>query len=87
MNESFIITYHCSWFMFWQSVVTMDGDRCSCSIVNPTDNSAPPKTFTFDGVYGENSTTEQIYNESAYPLIEVICFSDRKELIYNPLTE
>lgn len=49
----------------------MDSDRCSCSIMNPTDSSAPPKAFTFDGVYSINSTTEQIYNESAYPLIEV----------------
>uniref|UniRef100_A0A0K8STU4 Kinesin-like protein n=1 Tax=Lygus hesperus TaxID=30085 RepID=A0A0K8STU4_LYGHE len=53
-----------------RNVVTMDSDRCSCSIANPTDNTAPPKSFTFDGVYGDNSTTEQIYNESAYPLIE-----------------
>ncbi|XP_073974732.1 osmotic avoidance abnormal protein 3-like isoform X4 [Rhodnius prolixus] len=53
-----------------KSVVVMDSDRCSCSIMNPTDSSAPPKAFTFDGVYSINSTTEQIYNESAYPLIE-----------------
>ena len=39
--------------------------------MNPNDVSAPPKTFTFDSVYGENSTTEQLYNEIAYPLIEV----------------
>jgi len=49
----------------------MDNSLCSCSILNPTDCSAPPKTFTFDGVYHVNSTTEQIYNEIAYPLVEV----------------
>lgn len=49
----------------------MDNSLCSCSILNPTDSSAPPKTFTFDGVYHINSTTEQIYNEIAYPLVEV----------------
>ncbi|XP_014243917.1 osmotic avoidance abnormal protein 3 isoform X2 [Cimex lectularius] len=53
-----------------KSVVVMDSERCSCSIMNPTDSSAPSKTFTFDGVYSVGSTTEQIYNESAYPLIE-----------------
>lgn len=34
-------------------------------------NSAPPKTFTFDGAYFMDSTTEQIYNEIVYPLVEV----------------
>ena len=50
----------------------MDAELCSCSIVNPTDGSVPPKTFTFDGVYNINSTTEEIYNEIASPLVEVI---------------
>jgi kinesin family protein 3/17 len=49
----------------------MDNSHCTCSIVNPNDSSAPPKNFTFDGVYHVNSTTEQIYNEIAYPLVEV----------------
>ncbi|BET02316.1 KISc [Nesidiocoris tenuis] len=53
-----------------KGVVVMDSDRCSCCLLNPSDSTAPPKSFTFDGVYGEGSTTEQIYNESAYPLIE-----------------
>ncbi|KAJ9583289.1 hypothetical protein L9F63_022372, partial [Diploptera punctata] len=51
-------------------VVFMDNSHCTCSIVNPNDSSAPPKCFTFDGVYHINSTTEQIYNEIAYPLVE-----------------
>ncbi|XP_063229667.1 osmotic avoidance abnormal protein 3 [Bacillus rossius redtenbacheri] len=53
-----------------KNVVFMDHDMCTCSIVNPSDGSTPPKTFTFDGVYDTDSTTEQIYNEIAYPLIE-----------------
>ncbi|XP_052124262.1 osmotic avoidance abnormal protein 3-like isoform X2 [Frankliniella occidentalis] len=48
----------------------MDIPRCSCSIQNPGDPSAPPKTFTFDGVYPTGSNTEQLYNEIAYPLVE-----------------
>lgn len=51
----------------------MDSERCSCSIINPDDSSAPPKTFTFDSVYNIMATTEQIYNEIVYPLVEV-CF-------------
>lgn len=56
----------------FQNVVLMDTDRCTCSLINPNDNFAPPKTFTFDGVYYVNSTTENIYNEITYPLVEVI---------------
>ncbi|CAG7819061.1 unnamed protein product, partial [Allacma fusca] len=53
------------------SVVFMDGSICQCSIVNPGDASAPPKTFSFDGVYYTESTTEALYSDIAYPLVEV----------------
>ena len=49
----------------------MDSKIMQCSIVNVNDQSAPPKNFTFDGAYGPESTTENIYNEIAYPLVEV----------------
>ena len=52
----------------------MDPKISQCSIVNVNDSAALPKTFTFDGVYYTDSTTEQIYNEIAYPLVEV-CIS------------
>lgn len=48
----------------------MDSGRY-VSIVNPHDSSAPPKTFCFDGVYYMDSTTDQIYSDIAYPLVEV----------------
>ncbi|KAI5730552.1 hypothetical protein M8J76_014965 [Diaphorina citri] len=53
-----------------KGIVFMDSEKCTCSIVNASDPSALPKGFTFDGVYDAKSTTEQIYNEIAYPLIE-----------------
>lgn len=47
-------------------------DRGVCSIHKPdTVGKQPPKQFTFDGAYYTNSTTEQIYNDIAYPLVEV----------------
>lgn len=49
----------------------MEGDRAQCVITNPNDPKAPPKNFTFDGAYFVESTTESIYNEIAYPLVEV----------------
>lgn len=42
-----------------------------CNIVNPNDKNAPAKTFTFDGAYYTDSTTEQMYNEIVFPLVEV----------------
>lgn len=50
----------------------MEGAIGQCHIVNPNDKSAPPKSFAFDGAYFTDSTTEQIYNEIVFPLVEVI---------------
>ncbi|KAI6175419.1 Kinesin domain containing protein [Aphelenchoides bicaudatus] len=33
---------------------------------------SPPKPFTFDGVYGFDSTSEQIYNDIVYPLVDSV---------------
>ena len=49
----------------------MDSKISQCSIVNPKDQNAPPKLMTFDGAYHTDSTTEAIYNEIAFPLVEV----------------
>lgn len=37
----------------------------------PNEGPAFPKQFTFDYTYDENSTTEVIYNDICYPLVEV----------------
>ena len=55
-----------------KTVIGMDTPKGQCSLINPNDSKAPPKTFTFDGAYFVDSTTEQIYSEIAYPLVEVI---------------
>ncbi|KAK7480414.1 hypothetical protein BaRGS_00028333 [Batillaria attramentaria] len=51
-------------------VIKMDGAKGMCTIVNPNDTKAPPKMFTFDGAFFTDSTTEAIYNDIAYPLVE-----------------
>jgi hypothetical protein len=51
-------------------VVSIDGNKAQCTILNPCDRSAPPKTFTFDGAYGPDSTNEQIYADVAFPLVD-----------------
>ena len=54
-----------------KEVVSMCSGRGQCSIQNPNDSKSPPKTFTFDGAYFVDSTTEQIYADIGYPLVEV----------------
>lgn len=54
-----------------QPVVTVDSARGQCFIQNPGAANEPPKQFTFDGAYYMDHFTEQIYNEIAYPLVEV----------------
>jgi hypothetical protein len=39
---------------------------------NITQNNEPPKQFTFDAVYPENSVTEAIYTDSVFPLVESV---------------
>ncbi|KAK8748586.1 hypothetical protein OTU49_015872, partial [Cherax quadricarinatus] len=53
-----------------ECVVVMDG--LTCGLVNPDDKDAGPKNFTFDGAYFIDSTTEGIYNDVAFPLVESV---------------
>ncbi|CAM9310383.1 unnamed protein product [Lampetra planeri] len=50
--------------------LSMDLQRCQCFIEKPSAADEPPKQFTFDGTYFIDQTTEQMYNEIAYPLVE-----------------
>lgn len=45
------------------------------SIQNPNDLTAPSKEFTFDSAYDLKTSTESIYNDICYPLVEVSLFS------------
>ncbi|KAM4612758.1 kinesin-like protein KIF17 [Polymixia lowei] len=51
-------------------VVSMEIHHCQCFIRKPGVTDEPPKQFTFDGTYFTEQTTEQMYNEIAYPLVE-----------------
>ncbi|KAM8916885.1 kinesin-like protein KIF17 isoform 2-T4 [Spinachia spinachia] len=52
-------------------VLSVDLHRCQCFIEKPGAADEPPKRFTFDGTYFLDQTTEQMYNEAAYSLVEV----------------
>ncbi|KAF5395048.1 Osmotic avoidance abnormal protein 3 [Paragonimus heterotremus] len=51
-------------------VIEIYNDTGQCSITTPGDKKSPPKNFFFDGAYDTGSTTEQIYNDICYPLVE-----------------
>lgn len=55
-------------------VVSVNCSHCQCFIEKPGAAEEPPKQFTFDGTYFIDQTTEQMYNEIAYPLVEVTSF-------------
>ncbi|KAJ8391173.1 hypothetical protein AAFF_G00096020 [Aldrovandia affinis] len=53
-----------------KTVVSIEPSRCQCFIKKPGATEEPPKQFTFDGAYFIHQSTEQMYNEIAYPLVE-----------------
>ncbi|KNC28304.1 hypothetical protein FF38_13998 [Lucilia cuprina] len=54
--------------LFLSNIVSVD--KCSVSVTNPSDCTAPAKNFTFDSVYGELERTELLYNEACYSLVD-----------------
>ncbi|XP_078695926.1 osmotic avoidance abnormal protein 3-like isoform X3 [Branchiostoma floridae x Branchiostoma belcheri] len=52
-------------------VISMEGG-IQCGIIKPDRQDEPPKLFTFDGSYDMVSTTEKIYDDVAYPLVESV---------------
>ncbi|XP_001629592.2 kinesin-like protein KIF17 isoform X2 [Nematostella vectensis] len=53
-----------------ETVLEMDSDTGQCRLHKPGDKTQPPKAFTFDGAYFIDSTTENIYNDICFPLVE-----------------
>jgi hypothetical protein len=48
---------------------------------NVAQSNEPPKQFTFDAVYPEDSITENIYTDSVFPLVESVSFIKIKLII------
>lgn len=57
-----------------KNVVQINPSALQCSLLavpsSHNENNDTTKTFTFDGVYDQTSTTEQIYTDFGYPLVE-----------------
>ena len=54
-------------------VIKMDSSIGQCQLFKPGENEQPAKTFTFDGAYYTDSTTQTIYNDICFPLVEGVC--------------
>lgn len=56
-----------------ECIVIVDTKKSELIIKNPkNDSSEPPKTFTYDYAYGPKSSQEQIYCDTAYPIVESV---------------
>ena len=55
-----------------QNAVDINPTTLQCTLQSPVDSTFKP--FTFDGVYDQNSTTEQIYTDFGFSLVEVVLF-------------
>ncbi|XP_076318398.1 osmotic avoidance abnormal protein 3-like isoform X1 [Tachypleus tridentatus] len=53
-------------------ILKMDSSCGQCSIINPADESGLPKVFTFDGAYFMESTTEQLYSDIVFPIVDSV---------------
>ena len=56
-----------------ECIVRVDPKKSELVIKNPkTDANEPPKTFTYDFAYGPESFQEQVYCDTAYPIVESV---------------
>lgn len=59
--------------MEFSFVSQVDSVRCAIIVKNPNgSNDEPPKTFTFDTVFGTDCKQVDIYNEVARPIVECV---------------
>lgn len=57
----------------FSNVVSMDSSSATLSICDPQGSlSDPPKTFTFDSVFGQEASQTQVYNTTARPIVESV---------------
>lgn len=56
-----------------ECIVKVDWKKAELVVFNPkSDSNEPPKTFTYDFAYGNESTQEHIYCDTAYPIVESV---------------
>ncbi|CAF1331130.1 unnamed protein product [Adineta ricciae] len=55
-----------------RTVITMNTQLNQVLLETIDERNEPPKQFTFDAVYPENSNTETLYTDSVFPLVESV---------------
>ena len=55
-----------------QNIVQIDTKKSQVGLITVEEPKDPPKQFTFDGAYGIDSTTETIYNDVGFALVESV---------------
>ncbi|CAF1072642.1 unnamed protein product [Adineta ricciae] len=55
-----------------QTIISMNTKINQVLLENIEQSNEPPKQFTFDAVYAEDSITENLYAESVFPLVESV---------------
>eukprot|EP01116_Phalansterium_solitarium_P004864 TRINITY_DN1604_c0_g4_i2.p1 TRINITY_DN1604_c0_g4~~TRINITY_DN1604_c0_g4_i2.p1 ORF type:complete len:861 (-),score=300.97 TRINITY_DN1604_c0_g4_i2:520-3102(-) len=53
-------------------IVQMDRKMAQVILTNPSEPQAPPKTFTFDAAFPQEVTQREVYQETAYPIVECV---------------
>lgn len=57
----------------YREIISVDGVSNTISVFNPKSTTEDlPKTFTFDIVFGTDSTQVDVYNETARPIVEKV---------------
>lgn len=57
----------------YREITSVDRVNNTVSVINPKSGSEElPKTFTFDSVFGTESTQLDVYNETARPIVEKV---------------
>ncbi|MFH4975436.1 hypothetical protein AB6A40_002145 [Gnathostoma spinigerum] len=54
----------------YKSIVNVDPTYQSVSVINPQSPKDPPREFTFDAVFGENTDQLSVYNVAARPIVD-----------------
>lgn len=55
-------------------IVNVDSQRNQVNLACPEEPNSTPKQFTFDGAYGIDSNTEQLYNDLGFALVESVIY-------------
>lgn len=69
MNDNHFLLFYFK-FQGYSSCLACDTENCSITIANLEQEGSIPTPFTFDSVYDTDSLQQNVYDETAFPLVE-----------------